>query len=74
MKKAGLEKNKGMKIQGKMKQFGTPGRFGSGAASVRTGANSASSTSLSAWCRSRSSSTAIWCNGFRRWRRNARSG
>lgn len=34
MKKAGLEKNKGLKIQGKMKQSGTPGRFGSGAASV----------------------------------------
>lgn len=34
MKKTDLEKNKGLKIQGKIKQSGTPGRFGSGAASI----------------------------------------
>ncbi len=34
MKKADLEKHKGLKIHGKIKQSGMPGRFGSGAASV----------------------------------------
>lgn len=34
MKKTDLEKNKGMKIFGQMKQSGTPGRFGNGAAAV----------------------------------------
>lgn len=34
MKKTGLEKNKGMKIHGKMKQSGTPGRFGKESALV----------------------------------------
>jgi hypothetical protein len=32
MKKTDLEKNKGLKILGQMKQSGTPGRFGKGAA------------------------------------------
>lgn len=32
MKKTDLEKNKGMKILGQMKQSGAPGRFGKGAA------------------------------------------
>lgn len=34
MKKTDLEKNKGLKILGQMKQSGTPGRFGKGAAVV----------------------------------------
>ncbi len=34
MKKTDLEKNKGMKILGQIKQSGTPGRFGKGAAVV----------------------------------------
>ena len=34
MKKTDLEKNKGMKILGQMKQSGTPGRFGKGTAVV----------------------------------------
>jgi hypothetical protein len=34
MKKTDLEKNKGMKILGQMKQSGTPGRFGKDAAVV----------------------------------------
>ena len=34
MKKTDLDKNKGMKILGQMKQSGTPGRFGTGAAVV----------------------------------------
>ena len=34
MKKTDLEKNKGMKILGQMKQSGTPGHFGKGAAVV----------------------------------------
>jgi len=34
MKKTDLEKNKAMKIDGKMKSAGVPGRFGQGAAGV----------------------------------------
>lgn len=34
MKKADLEKNKGLKIMGQMKQAGTPGRYGKEAAAV----------------------------------------
>jgi hypothetical protein len=34
MKKTDLEKNKGLKILGQMKQSGTPGRFGKSAAVV----------------------------------------
>lgn len=34
MKKVDLEKNKGMKIIGRMKQTGTPGRYGKEAAAV----------------------------------------
>ena len=34
MKKSDLEKNKGLKIAGQMKQAGTPHRFGQAAASV----------------------------------------
>ncbi len=34
MKKADLEKSKGLKIHGKMKQSGTPGRFGKESARV----------------------------------------
>ena len=34
MKKVELEKNKGLKIMGQMKQAGTPGRYGTGAAAM----------------------------------------
>lgn len=34
MKKVELEKNKGLKIMGQMKQAGTPGRYGKQAAAV----------------------------------------
>jgi hypothetical protein len=34
MKKADLDKNKGLKIVGQMKQAGTPGRYGQAAAAV----------------------------------------
>ena len=34
MKKTDIEKNKNMKIDGKMKSAGVPGRFGQGAAGV----------------------------------------
>jgi len=34
MKKTDLEKNKGLKISGQMKQAGTPGRFGQGSAGI----------------------------------------
>ena len=34
MKKTDIEKNKGMKIEGKMKAAGVPGRFAKGAADV----------------------------------------
>lgn len=34
MKKTDLEKSKGLKIQGQMRQAGVPGRFGQGAAQV----------------------------------------
>ena len=37
MKKTDLEKNQAMKIAGKLKQAGVPGRFGQGAAGVADG-------------------------------------
>jgi len=34
MKKTDLEKNKGLKVSGQIKQAGTPGRFGQGSAGI----------------------------------------